>query len=173
MPCKQMVTDLGGSQGSAMRLGASWQVNKNVLLKGRVGLDGIAAAVVFRSWWQPSFTLGAVANLDFRSRQPRYGLYAAAESFQNLRWVWGVWESRSSPVLAFSSLRMLAPCSWCSYERSVEGQKMAGARLTQRHVASPEDLAYHEGKGLLVPLRDVDDPRVLGQVAATIGADCL
>jgi hypothetical protein len=27
---------------------------------------------------------------------------------------------------------------------------MSGARITQRHVASAEDLAYHEGKGLLV-----------------------
>lgn len=37
---------------------------------------------------------------------------------------------------------------------------MAGARLTQRHVASKEDAAYHEGKGLLVPLSEVDNPLV-------------
>jgi hypothetical protein len=43
---------------------------------------------------------------------------------------------------------------------------MSGARITQRHVASAEDVAYAEGKGLLVPLEEVDDPRVLGQVPA-------
>jgi hypothetical protein len=37
---------------------------------------------------------------------------------------------------------------------------MSGARITQRHVASAEDLAYAEGKGLLVPLEEVDDPLV-------------
>ena len=119
------------------------QANKNVLVKGRAGLDGVAVAAVFRSWWQasqgraplilltpharlhcagvcqhmqhaqallqllpspaanhavlpslcsreqPAFTLGAVANVDFRSSswQPRYGLYAAVETFRDLRWV--------------------------------------------------------------------------------------
>jgi hypothetical protein len=37
---------------------------------------------------------------------------------------------------------------------------MSGARLNQRHMASPEDVAYAEGRGLLVPLDEVDDPRV-------------
>ncbi len=37
-----------------------------------------------------------------------------------------------------------------SYERSAAAQKMSGARITQRHVASEEDVAYAEGRGLLV-----------------------
>lgn len=49
---------------------------------------------------------------------------------------------------------------------------MAGARVTQRHVASEEDVAYHEGRGLLVPLEEVDNPHVLGQMP-TPGADFL
>lgn len=48
------------------------------------------------------------------------------------------------------------------YERSPEGNKMAGARVTQRHVASQDDIAYHEGQGLLVPLSEVDNPTVGG-----------
>ena len=39
---------------------------------------------------------------------------------------------------------------------------MAGARVTQRHVASHDDIAYHEGQGLLVPLSEVDNPTVGG-----------
>lgn len=40
---------------------------------------------------------------------------------------------------------------------------MSGARVTQRHVAGADDVAYAAGKGLLVPLEEVDDPRVGGQ----------
>lgn len=36
------------------------------------------------------------------------------------------------------------------YERSAAAQRLSGARITQRHVASEEDLAYAEGRGLLV-----------------------
>jgi hypothetical protein len=45
---------------------------------------------------------------------------------------------------------------------------MSGARITQRHVASAEDVAYAEGKGLLVPLEEVDDPRVGGWVGGWV-----
>lgn len=38
---------------------AAPQVNKNIKVKARVGLDGAAAAIVMRSWWQPSFTVSA------------------------------------------------------------------------------------------------------------------
>ena len=146
----QMVTDLdpeagpaAGAGASGMRLAAAWQTNKNVMVKGRVGLDGLAAAVVIKSWWQPAFTLGLAASKGFDGRTAKLGLTAAVESYRSLR-----------------------------YERSPEGQKMSGARITQRHVASEEDVAYHEGAGLLVPLSEVDDPQVLGQTPAP-GADFL
>ena len=44
-------------------------MNKNVKVKARVGLDGAAAAVVLRSWWQPSFTVG-VAGVPMRAGMP-------------------------------------------------------------------------------------------------------
>ncbi|RMZ56210.1 hypothetical protein APUTEX25_002400 [Auxenochlorella protothecoides] len=140
----QMVSDMQSAQGSVLRFGASWQANKNVMLKARAGLDGVSAAAVFRSWWQPAFTAGLAASYDLRTGQPRFGATAAIESYRHLRQVIGWWQV---------------------YERSHEGNKMAGARLTQRHVASKEDAAYHEGKGLLVPLSEVDNPLILGQVA--------
>jgi hypothetical protein len=133
-----------GSPG--MRLAAAWQANKNVQVKARLGLDGAAAGVIIKSWWQPAFTLGLAISKPFVngvSAPARLGVTATLESYKALR-----------------------------YERSAEGQKMSGARVTQRHVASEEDLAYHSGQGLLVPLDEVDNPEVLGQKAPS-GADFL
>jgi hypothetical protein len=135
-----------GNNGSGMRLAAAWQANKNIQLKARLGLDGAAAGVVIKSWWQPAFTLGLAISKPFVngvSAPARLGVTATLESYKALR-----------------------------YERSAEGQKMSGARVTQRHVASEEDLAYHGGEGLLVPLEEVDNPEVLGQKAPT-GAEYL
>lgn len=83
----QMVTDVDSADRSSMRLGASWQVNKNVMVKARAGLDGFSASAIFRSWWQPAFTLGAVVGYDLRSGQARAGATVAVESYRNLRWV--------------------------------------------------------------------------------------
>lgn len=105
---------------------------------------------------QPAFTLGAVANVDFRgsSWRPRYGLFAAVETFRNLRWGGvGIASLQWNQGERLLSSCPPVPLPLISYERSAAGQKMSGARLTQRHVASAEDLAYHEGKGLLVPLQ--------------------
>ncbi len=60
-------------------------MNKNVKVKARVGLDGAAAALVLRSWWQPSFTMGAAAVYDLRSRLPKWGLTLAIENWSALR----------------------------------------------------------------------------------------
>lgn len=83
----QMVTDVDSADRSTMRLGASWQVNKNVMVKARAGLDGFSASAIFRSWWQPAFTLGAVVGYDLRSGQARAGATVAVESYRNLRCV--------------------------------------------------------------------------------------
>ena len=131
---------------SGMRIAAAWQANKNVQVKARLGLDGAAAGLIIKSWWQPAFTMGFAISKPFIggvSAPVRLGVTATLESYKHLR-----------------------------YERSAEGLKMSGARVTQRHVASEEDLAYHEGQGLLVPLDEVNNPEVLGQKAPA-GADFL
>lgn len=138
-----MVTDLGDASDAVMRLGAAWQANKNVAVKSRLDLNGAAMGVILKSWWQPAFTLGFSVQKTFDGRPMRLGMTATVESFDKLR-----------------------------YERSAEGQKMSGARITQRHVASEEDVAYHEGRGLLIPLSEVDNPVVLGQ-QAPIGSQFL
>jgi hypothetical protein len=115
-----------------------------VLLKARLGLDGAAAAAVFRSWSQPSLALGIAVAKDFGgSAPPRFGLTASAETFSALR-----------------------------YERSPAAHRRSGGAVMQRHVASAADAAAAAGRGLLVPLGEVDNPAVLGQ-RAPAGADFL
>jgi hypothetical protein len=43
----QMSNNLAGSGPSSMALAASWQANKNVALKARAGLEGVAGGC----WW--------------------------------------------------------------------------------------------------------------------------
>lgn len=41
----------------SLRLGASWQLNKNCLVKARLADDSLAALVAVKSWWDPSASL--------------------------------------------------------------------------------------------------------------------
>jgi hypothetical protein len=61
------------------------QANKNVLVKGQVSLAGASVAAVFKSWWQPSFTLAGAATYDFASGRTRFGVTAAVETFKHIR----------------------------------------------------------------------------------------
>lgn len=61
------------------------QVNKNVLVKGRVGTDAAVASLAFKAWWQPSFTFAASAGYDLRSHKPRVGLVLNVENYGNIR----------------------------------------------------------------------------------------
>uniref|UniRef100_A0A0R0JPH3 Uncharacterized protein n=1 Tax=Glycine max TaxID=3847 RepID=A0A0R0JPH3_SOYBN len=38
------------------QIGASWQANKNFMLKAKVGPSSSSMALAFKSWWKPSFT---------------------------------------------------------------------------------------------------------------------
>ena len=61
------------------------QVNKNVLLKGRVGTDAAVVSFSFKAWWQPSFTLGASAGYDMHTRKPVFGFVLNCENYGNIR----------------------------------------------------------------------------------------
>lgn len=64
---------------------AAAQVNKNVLLKGRVGTDAAVASFSFKAWWQPSFTIGASAGYDMQTRKPVFGFVLNCENYGNIR----------------------------------------------------------------------------------------
>lgn len=55
------------------------------MLKARAGTDSIAAALVLRSWSEPSFTLAAAACWDFQHDFPRLGVTVTAENYGDLR----------------------------------------------------------------------------------------
>ncbi|KAI8533704.1 hypothetical protein RHMOL_Rhmol10G0029800 [Rhododendron molle] len=49
---------------STFQVAASWQANKNFLLKGKVGPLSSSVALAFKSWWKPSFTFNISATRD-------------------------------------------------------------------------------------------------------------
>ncbi|KIY98614.1 hypothetical protein MNEG_9348 [Monoraphidium neglectum] len=119
-------SDEGGGDTTGLRIAASWQANKNVLLKGRLGSDGVALLAAFKSWFQPSLALAVSCEYNFRASQPRFGFTAQVENFGALR-----------------------------YERSREVQ-VHGRTLTQRHEATNAEVAMSQHDRPLVDLGAAD-----------------
>ncbi|GLI63505.1 hypothetical protein VaNZ11_006488 [Volvox africanus] len=102
-------------------LALSWQINKNWLLKARVGNQSAAAAVGARVWHAVSAYLTASVRVDYAHiAQPRYGIELCVENF--------------GPLL---------------YERGAD-DVVAGRALLQRHEASKQDLDNFAGRGVLI-----------------------
>lgn len=106
-------------------LGASWQVNKNWLVKGRVGTDGGAAALGARLWGSGiSAAVTASAHLSYASLQPRYGFTLQVENHGDLMYRReGLDGSTGGP---------------------------SGRAVLQRHEASGQELANAQGIGKTV-----------------------
>ncbi|KAK9113752.1 hypothetical protein Syun_020549 [Stephania yunnanensis] len=58
---------------STFQIAASWQANKNLLLKGKAGPFSSSLALVFKSWWKPSFTFNVSAVRDRKLGQTSFG----------------------------------------------------------------------------------------------------
>ncbi|KAL7140807.1 hypothetical protein ABFS83_08G011500 [Erythranthe nasuta] len=58
---------------STFQVAASWQANKNFLLKGKVGPLSSSIALAFKSWWKPSFTLSVSAVRDRIKAETAFG----------------------------------------------------------------------------------------------------
>ncbi|KAL0377427.1 UNVERIFIED_CONTAM: Protease Do-like 1, chloroplastic [Sesamum radiatum] len=58
---------------STFQIAASWQANKNFLLKGKVGPLSSSIALAFKSWWKPAFTLSMSATRDRATAETAYG----------------------------------------------------------------------------------------------------
>lgn len=69
------------SQQSAMRIGASWQANKNILVKAKLGSLSAGVVLLLKSWWQPSFTVSFTAVRDYMQNQTKFGLGLQVENF--------------------------------------------------------------------------------------------
>ncbi|KAG4926292.1 hypothetical protein JHK85_052778 [Glycine max] len=64
------------------RIGASWQANKNFLLKAKVGPRSSSMALAFKSWWKPSFTFSISATRDRADGKMQYGFGIQSESLR-------------------------------------------------------------------------------------------
>ncbi|KAK9090426.1 hypothetical protein Sjap_023603 [Stephania japonica] len=58
---------------STFQIAASWQANKNLLLKGKAGPFSSSLALAFKSWWKPSFTFNISAVRDRKLGQTSFG----------------------------------------------------------------------------------------------------
>ncbi|CAH1420669.1 unnamed protein product [Lactuca virosa] len=58
------VDDQKSSNNSTFNIAASWQANKNILLKGKVGPLCSSLSLAFKSWWKPAFSFNVTATRD-------------------------------------------------------------------------------------------------------------
>ncbi|KAF3340031.1 hypothetical protein FCM35_KLT15802 [Carex littledalei] len=58
---------------SMFQLAASWQANKNFLIKGKLGAAKSSLSVALKSWWRPSFTFSVTATTDHVTRSTSFG----------------------------------------------------------------------------------------------------
>ncbi|XP_027357883.1 uncharacterized protein LOC113867091 isoform X2 [Abrus precatorius] len=68
---------------STFQIGASWQANKNLLLKAKVGPRSSSMAFAFKSWWKPSFTFSVSATRDRADGKMQYGFGIQSESLRD------------------------------------------------------------------------------------------
>lgn len=69
--------------GTKMAVGAAWQVNKNTLVKGKIGNSAFSFLVAAKSWWDPSATVALTVSKPFdgASRGTRIGLAFSIENW--------------------------------------------------------------------------------------------
>ncbi|KAJ3684979.1 hypothetical protein LUZ61_014143 [Rhynchospora tenuis] len=58
---------------SMFQLAASWQANKNFLIKGKLGAAKSSLSLAFKSWWKPSFTFSVTATNDHTTKSTSFG----------------------------------------------------------------------------------------------------
>lgn len=74
-------------QDSTFQVAASWQANKNFLLKGKVGPLSSSLALAFKSWWKPSFTFSVSANRDRTDGKTAFGFGLHVDNVREARFV--------------------------------------------------------------------------------------
>uniref|UniRef100_A0A2P2KQY4 Uncharacterized protein n=1 Tax=Rhizophora mucronata TaxID=61149 RepID=A0A2P2KQY4_RHIMU len=67
---------------STFQVAASWQANKNFLVKGKVGPLSSSIVLAFKSWWKPSFTFNISATRDRTSPKTSCGFGIRVENLR-------------------------------------------------------------------------------------------
>jgi len=67
-----------------MRLGGSWQLNKNNLVKFKVDQHSFTSSYTFKSWWKPRFSLSACWSYNWKTQKPSLGWWIVLDTADNL-----------------------------------------------------------------------------------------
>ncbi|CAL4895008.1 unnamed protein product [Urochloa decumbens] len=67
---------------SLFQLAASWQANKNFLLKGKLGPSKSSIVLALKSWWRPSFTFSVTAVNDHSKGTTSFGFGIRTEDLR-------------------------------------------------------------------------------------------
>ncbi|KAI4348161.1 hypothetical protein L6164_008917 [Bauhinia variegata] len=67
---------------STFQVGASWQANKNFLVKAKVGPLRSSMALAFKSWWKPSLTFSISAIRSHTDGKTQYGFGIRTEDLR-------------------------------------------------------------------------------------------
>ncbi|XP_065877590.1 uncharacterized protein [Euphorbia lathyris] len=67
---------------STFQVAASWQANKNLLVKGKMGPCSSSLTLAFKSWWKPSFTFNISAIRDRIIGKTQYGFGIRVENLR-------------------------------------------------------------------------------------------
>ncbi|KAK1410125.1 hypothetical protein QVD17_36658 [Tagetes erecta] len=67
-------------QDSTFNVAASWQANKNILVKAKGGPLGSSLCLAFKSWWKPSFTFSMSAIRDRTVGKTSYGFSVCVDN---------------------------------------------------------------------------------------------
>ncbi|XP_034588312.1 uncharacterized protein [Setaria viridis] len=70
------------NDNSLFQLAASWQVNKNFLLKGKLGPSKSSVVLALKSWWRPSFTFSITAVNDHSKGTTSFGFGIRTEDLR-------------------------------------------------------------------------------------------
>jgi hypothetical protein len=69
-------------EGVTMSVGAAWQLNKNLLVKGKVGNLGLSLVAAAKSWWAPSATAALTVTSPWRGGEDlKFGLLVSIENW--------------------------------------------------------------------------------------------
>ncbi|KAL6006974.1 hypothetical protein ACLOJK_032470 [Asimina triloba] len=88
----ELETRINGSESSTsveestFQVAASWQANKNFLVKGKVGTASSSLALAFKSWWKPSFTFSVSAIRDRLTGKTAFGFGLRIEDLREARY---------------------------------------------------------------------------------------
>ena len=115
------------------------QVNSNLLVKAALSSARVCAAFVAKSWWEPCFSLSAMAGWDFDRNEPCAGLSLHVDNDADLRYERGLHTAQTGSLVRQKHAATVA-----------EGKVAQGARLVVRGGEAARDAS---DELLLVPPR--------------------